>query len=226
HVGYGEGIAQPTFFDLFGFFPGTFVGNPFLVPEHSRGFEAGLGWRGEGLRFAATAFSHRLRDEVIETFDPATFTASATNASGTSRRAGLELEADVRLSEAFNLSVSYTFLDADEQRIQGSALVREVRRPRHGANLFLSGESGRFSWGAGMSYVGDRRDLDFDRFPAAMVILDDYWLGSARLSWEILPGVEIYGRVENVLDARYQDVVGYHPAGRTFHAGLRLVPGR
>ncbi|HZH07316.1 MAG TPA: TonB-dependent receptor, partial [Lautropia sp.] len=26
HAGYGEGIAQPTFFDLFGFFPGSFVG--------------------------------------------------------------------------------------------------------------------------------------------------------------------------------------------------------
>ena len=25
---YAEGIAQPTFFDLYGFFPGNFVGNP------------------------------------------------------------------------------------------------------------------------------------------------------------------------------------------------------
>ena len=30
---YGEGIAQPTFFDLYGFFPGFFVGNPILKPE-------------------------------------------------------------------------------------------------------------------------------------------------------------------------------------------------
>ena len=36
---YGEGIAQPTFFDLFGFFPGSFVGNPLLKTETSRGFE-------------------------------------------------------------------------------------------------------------------------------------------------------------------------------------------
>ena len=37
---YAEGIAQPTFFDLYGFFPGNFVGNPALKPESSRGFEA------------------------------------------------------------------------------------------------------------------------------------------------------------------------------------------
>ena len=30
---YGQGIAQPTFFDLFGFFPGSFRGNPTLRPE-------------------------------------------------------------------------------------------------------------------------------------------------------------------------------------------------
>ncbi|HEU0285369.1 MAG TPA: TonB-dependent receptor, partial [Sphingomicrobium sp.] len=29
---YGEGIAQPTFFDLYGFFPNSFVGNPTLKP--------------------------------------------------------------------------------------------------------------------------------------------------------------------------------------------------
>src|SRR6185369_13900452 len=35
---YGEGIAQPTFFDLYGFFPNDFIGNPSLKPESSRGF--------------------------------------------------------------------------------------------------------------------------------------------------------------------------------------------
>jgi vitamin B12 transporter len=39
---YGEGIAQPSFFDLFGFFPGSFVGNPTLKPESSRGGELSL----------------------------------------------------------------------------------------------------------------------------------------------------------------------------------------
>jgi hypothetical protein len=45
---YGEGIAQPTFFDLYGFFPGSFVGNPALRPEQSRGVELALRYRDEG----------------------------------------------------------------------------------------------------------------------------------------------------------------------------------
>ena len=42
---YGQGIAQPTFFDLFGFFPGSFAGNPSLRPETSRGGEVSLRYR-------------------------------------------------------------------------------------------------------------------------------------------------------------------------------------
>ena len=33
---YGEGIAQPSFFDLYGFFPGGFVGNPSAQAGTSR----------------------------------------------------------------------------------------------------------------------------------------------------------------------------------------------
>ena len=42
HAAYGEGIAQPTFYDLYGFFPGSFVGNPALTARTSRGWEAGI----------------------------------------------------------------------------------------------------------------------------------------------------------------------------------------
>ncbi len=73
---YGEGIAQPTFYDLYGFFPGSFVGNPALRPEHARGWEAGIAWRSPRLTVTATYFSARLRDEIVDIFDPATFLSS------------------------------------------------------------------------------------------------------------------------------------------------------
>ena len=38
---YGTGIANPTFFELFGFIPGSFDPNPNLKPEESRGFDVG-----------------------------------------------------------------------------------------------------------------------------------------------------------------------------------------
>jgi vitamin B12 transporter len=226
HASYGEGIAQPSFYDLYGFFPGSFAGNPDLKPETSRGWEAGLRWRNARFSVGITGFAGRLRNEIVDTFDPATFLSGTANADGRSKRDGIELTASWRHAAWLNLSANYTWLDAGEQRVAGAALVREVRRPRHSANLVAWGEAGKLGWGASLAYVGARRDMDFNQFPAAAVRLDDYVLASLRIAYRILPQVELYARVENGFGADYQDVVGYNVAGRTVYAGLRVALGR
>ena len=75
---YAEGIAQPTFFDLYGFFPGNFVGNPDLKPESSRGFELSLRYRRGPFGASLTGYRQRLHDEIVNN---ATFT-SVLNAPG------------------------------------------------------------------------------------------------------------------------------------------------
>jgi len=225
HAAYGEGIAQPTFFDLYGFFPGSFVGNPDLGPEQSRGWEAGIGWSNARFSGGATYFSARLKDEIVGTFDPVTFLSGADNATGKSRRDGIELEAAYHHAGWLNLAVNYTWLDADEPDVSGAGLVREVRRPRHSANLTAHGNKGRLRWGASLAYVGARRDTDFDLFPAASVRLGDYAVASANVGYRILPQLEAFARAENAFDADYQDVVGYNTPGRSVHAGLRVTLG-
>jgi vitamin B12 transporter len=76
-----------------------------------------------------------------------------------------------------------------------------------------------------LAYVGARRDTDFDSFPARRVTLEDYALASLRIGYQVTPSLEAYGRIENGLDADYQDVFGYKVAGRTIYAGLRLRLG-
>jgi vitamin B12 transporter len=225
HAAYGEGIAQPTFYDLYGFFPGSFVGNPALTPERSRGWEAGGGWRDDHFSLDATYFSARLRDEIVDTFDPITFLSSTANASGKSRRQGVELSAAWNDGPGLNLSANYTWLDADQQTVAGGPHTREVRRPRNSFNLIAYGSVGRFRWGASLAYVGKRTDQDFDLFPAATVTLGDYVLASANLAYRILPQLELYVRAENGFDSHYQDVVGYHTPGRTLYAGARVAFG-
>ena len=218
HAAYGEGIAQPTFYDLYGFFPGFFAGNPDLRPESARGWEAGLRWQQGRVSLGAVAFASRLRDEIVDVFENGL--ASARNADGTSRRRGAELFADWRLSDAVRVHANYTLLDADQRQAAGGAAVREVRRPRHSANLAAFGEAGRLSWSGSLAYVGSRTDMDFDIFQT--VRLGAYVLGSARLGWRLTDGLEAYARIENAFDERYQDVAGYATPGRTIHAGLRL----
>jgi vitamin B12 transporter len=222
YASYGEGVAQPTFYDLYGFFPGSFAGNPSLKPERSAGWQAGANFKRGRYDFAVSVFTDRLEDEIVDVFDPATFRSTTANATGASRRRGAEVRAERGLSQAVNLFLSYTYLDATEQQVAGALLVREVRRPRHSAGFGGHGELGRLTWGATLAWVGARRDLDFDVFSARNVRLHPYALASAQVSWRLSKAMEAYVRAENAFDARYQDVAGYRTAGRTVYAGLRL----
>jgi vitamin B12 transporter len=221
---YGEGIAQPTFYDLFGFFPGSFVGNPALKPERSEEWQAGIRRTGR-LSFGLSAFTARLRDEIVDVFDPESFRSTTANATGTSSRRGIEAEAELRLRRPFRISLFYTLLDSEERQVAGGLAVREIRRPHHSAALAGFGSMGPVQLSARIAYVGSRRDTDFDSFPARAVILDDYLLASASLDWRISETFEAYVRAENAFDARYQDVFGYRTSGRTVHAGVRLRLG-
>jgi vitamin B12 transporter len=42
-------------------------------------------------------------------------------------------------------------------------------------------------------------------------------------SYQLRPGVELYGRVENLLDQDYQEVFGYNTAGIAAYAGMRFT---
>jgi vitamin B12 transporter len=223
-VSYGEGIAQPTFFDLYGFFPGSFVGNPALRPERSRGWEVAARLTGDRWNAALTYYRQRLTDEIVETFDGETFLSSAENAEGKSRRQGIEIQGSWRVSEAFRLSANYSWLAANHPA--ATSRLREVRRPRHSGAVMADGAIGKLSYGASIAYVGRRIDTDFDLFPAQRVTLDAYWLAGGRVAYDVTPSVQLFARIANAFDDKYQDVVGYRTEGRSGFVGLRLAYDR
>jgi vitamin B12 transporter len=219
---YSEGIAQPTFFDLYGFFPGTFTGNPSLRPESSRGWEASLRYRRGPFHAAITGYRQRLRDEIVDLFDFSTFQSTTVNKTSVSNRSGAEAEIGWQLGKTLRLSAVYAYVDATEPESMLPGQLREVRRPRHSGSVALDGRRGRLTYGASIFYVGERSDIDFDLFPAERVRLKPYWLAGARLSYAVRPGLELFARASNLLDADYQDVFGYRTEGRGIFAGLRL----
>ena len=227
---YGEGIAQPTFFDLYGFFPGSFVGNPNLVPESSRGGEGSIRWHDARWNVSLTAYRQRLHNEIVGTYNPATFISSTANAAGTSRREGVEAELGWSLSPALRIHAQGAYLHATEPNDLGQH-IKEVRRPKWSGALVADGSRGRFSYGASLAYSGARTDVDFDQFDPAtnsskVVRLSGYVLAGARLGYRVSPGVELFGRVANAFDRDYRDVVGYRPSGRSVNGGIRLAVGR
>lgn len=222
---YGEGIAQPTFYDLFGYYPGSFVGNPSLKPEFSRGVEASARWRKSHWSGAVTLYRQRLRDEIVGTYDFVTGVSSTANGVGTSIREGVEAEVAYRSSAALRVHAQAGYLHATEPGTVPGTQTKELRRPAWSGALLVDGERGRFSYGGSIAYTGARSDMDFDYYPSRPVRLDSYWLAGARVGYRVTHGAEIFARVANAFDASYRDVVGYRPSGRSVDGGIRLVFG-
>ena len=218
---YAEGISQPTFFDLYGFFPGSFAGNPALKPESSRGFETSLRYRRGKFSTALTYYRQRLFDEIVDTFDPDTFFSSTENTSGISHRYGIEAEAGFQLGRTLRLSATYAYLHATQPETLTPVQVTELRRPKNSGSVALDGSSGKLTYGASIAFVG----AQFDRTespPYNLVSLRPYWLANARVSYAIRHGFELFTRMSNALNQHHEDVYGYRTEPRSIYAGIRF----
>jgi vitamin B12 transporter len=98
-----------------------------------------------------------------------------------------------------------------------------LRRPKHAATVLASYE--RLRWGAtaGGNYIGRRADSDF--FGFGIDHAPSYVLVNAGGWYAVHPRITAYVNVENLLDKRYNEVVGYPALGTNFRAGLRFRVG-
>jgi vitamin B12 transporter len=218
-------------FEQFGTLPGIFnpfVPNPNLQPEESLGWDAGVEfafWSRRAI-LDVTYFNMTLENKIAR--DPNRGPADPTliNLSGESTREGVEVSTKLQVLPGLAIGLAYTYTDARDSDGQ-----REVRRPPHAGRIdldytFLQGR-GLFHLSA--QYNGRRDDLGFrvtGPFGAVtpeIVGLDDYWLLSAAVSYKVQPGVELFGRVENFLDTKYQEIYGFNTAGAAAYAGVRMT---
>ncbi len=226
---YGEGQKAPTFTERFGFFADTFVGNPNLDPEESESFELGYEHSFDRGSASLTWFNQNLTNEINGfVFDPDLGVFTAANENGTSKRNGIEFATSWRLGSGFTATGNYTYTDATEP--DGAQRVREVRRPRHVAhfNLNYSGNNARTNINLNVSYNGTRTDLFFPPFPepSQRLELGSFVLVDLTGNWRVTENLDLFARVNNLLDEDYEEVVGFATPGITAFAGIRYHFGR
>ncbi|MFM5884031.1 MAG: TonB-dependent receptor plug domain-containing protein [Novosphingobium sp.] len=205
---YGEGFKAPTLYQLYGY-----GGNALLRPETSRSFELGIerGDRnGYGLHMAATLFRRDATDLIDYRFPTGYRNIARTRAQG------FEAELGARLSETLSARAAYTYLEAIN-RDSGRDLAR---RPRHAlsASLDWTTPLAGLVLGGDLRLVGDSFDDAFNTVP-----LDGYALATVRARLPIGDHFELYGRIENLTDARYETAAGYGTYGRSAYAGVRVA---
>ncbi len=206
---YGEGFRAPTLTE--GQPP---YGNPDLKPETARNFDLGVEHQfleGKAQVFA-TYFNRRSNDLIA--FSSISFQSeNIDKVTATGLEAGLNLNPTSKL----DIRASYTLVDAINRIAGANFGNRQALRPQHSASLTADWQTPLgLSLGSSLLLIGD----SFDN-AANTVRLDGYALVGVRASVPVSDRLELYGRVDNLLDAQYTVVAGYNSFGRNATIGVR-----
>lgn len=219
---YGTGVKNPGYFELYGYSDGTYIGNPNLKPEKSKGWEAGLeqSFAGDKATIGVTWFDSKLTDEIYTTFPAPDFIATPGNRTTGSKQRGLEAYLSMRPIPQLQVDAAYTWLHARED-----GLV-EVRRPNNigSLNVTVFSPDERFSGTFTARYNGRQDDVAFTdpSFVPVTVALRDYVLINLNASYKLTDAITIFGRVENLLDEQYEEVFSFVAQGRGAYGGVKV----
>lgn len=200
---FGTGFKAPTLSELFD----PWVGNPDLDPETSTSWDLGVEWTGSVGSLSATLFENKFEDLIV--FDWNTYLLANIDSA---RSRGVEIYASGDITPILSVTGSLTFTDA-EQLDTGEDLDRRAKR-KIGVDVTLR-PTDNLALGLNTLVVGERPD------EGGSITLDEYTLVNLTGTYNLTEMVELFGRVENLLDEEYQEVSGYGTVGRSAYVGIR-----
>lgn len=203
---WGEGFKAPTIFQLT-FACCGFAANPLLDPERSDAWEVGVKqpFLDNRVTLAAAYFNQDTDNLIIFTY-----TDGYQNISRTSAK-GLELSLDASMTDTFGIIANYTHVSARDL----DTGARLSNRPRD--EFFAS-----LRWQpleklkATLSVTHNGKELD-----SSGLTVDAWTRVDLRASYALSDMLELYGRIDNLFDEGYQQVLGYGTPGVSAYAGIR-----
>ena len=206
---YAEGFRAPTLTE--GQPP---YGNLQLKPETARNFDLGVEQQfleGKAQLFA-TYFNRRSNNLIA--FSPVSF--QSENIDKVTAK-GLEIGLDLNPTSQLDIRASYTLVDAINRTAGDTFGNRQALRPQNSFSLTADWQTAfGLSLGSSLLIIDD----SFDD-AANNVRLDGYALVGLRASMPLNAALDVYARVENMLDAQYTVVSGYNSFGRHATIGVR-----
>ena len=235
HASFGTGIRAPDGFEL------ATTNNPLLKPEKSISFDSGVEQRFFNSRgvLDLTFFYNRFDDQIV------TLGGSLTNLStfitdnlGNSRAQGLEASFRLRPTHSLQVSGEYTLLDTAILALHGSTLVQApfsvgqelLNRPKHSGSFNITWQRGRLMLNSNAYSRGQALNLEpNDGVYACELGLTclfpdkGYAVLNGGFSYRLRRGLEIYGHLNNLLDHKYEEVLGYPALPLNFLAGVKFT---
>ena len=232
---YATGFKEPRLEETFANLPFSNP-NPSLRPERTRAFEAGFQQSLFASRYSLSAiyFNNVFYDRIDYLTNPTTFVGQYINVDKSFAQ-GAEVGFEGRLTSKLSLNSGYTYTSTQilsapvctaanfcDPTIFGPGRPL-LRRPKHSGTMLLSYLGKRWGTTLGGSFVGRRPDSDF------LGLGIDHAAGYALVNtgaWFVVNHhMTAYVNVENVLNRRYNEVVGYPALKANFRAGMRFRIG-
>ncbi len=220
----GTGFKAPTLSQLYENFPSYgFFGNPNLKPETSLGYDFGFeqSLLDDKVQFGATYFRNNIKNliDVNSTFISSMPIYSYANV-GRAETDGVESFASWQPVQSLTLRADYTFTEANDEILNEELL----RRPKHKASLDAKWQAtSKLSFDADLLYVGPWIDITRDVLTPEEETAPGYMTANIAADYAICDRLTIYGRVDNLFDAHYQDPVGFLHPSRGFYAGIKAA---
>ena len=209
---YATGFKAPSLYELYAPFS---VGNDKLKAETSKGWDAGIEQKvAENLRVGSTYFRTDYANRIGWATDFALpWWGHYDQVPGATRTYGLENFAEWTPAKPLFITVNHTWMCTRDA--EGSELLR---RPRNKGSVTASWKaSGDLTLNTNMQWVGSRQDTG-----APNGTLGSYFLLNVSASCKVADHVELFGRVDNLLDSNYELAWGYATAGRSAYAGVKF----
>lgn len=223
---YAEGFKAPTLAEIFGDGGVFTVTNPALKPETATSYDVGFEQSAlsGAVRASLTYYNRNTRDliqyrSVADSLctNGFPFSCGINQNLARAKAEGVEASIVVRPVTAFTASFNYTH----GRSYDAATGLRLLRRPDDSIVLNLDWDAGRVKLGGMLQMVSGSFDTDNITF-APRVPLQGYVLVGLRAAVPITHHLELYGRIDNLLDEQYQVVKHYGTLGRAAYAGVRV----
>ncbi len=209
---YGTGFRAPSLYEI-SYNNGPFATSPAsetdLVEETTEGFDLGLAYYGNGGLFLEAVYFDQKIDDLID-FDLINY-SGYLQFKGESSSTGVELVADIPVADSWFFIGNYTYNDAEDPNGQ-----QRLRSPKHLANLGVS-----YRTLGNMLAINLNIRSSYDAVDSFGVEIDNYEVVDLSARYQIFDGLEIFARIENLLDEDYEEVPTYNTSGTAGYAGVR-----
>ena len=215
-VGYGEGFKLPSMASL----GDPTIGNPQLKPETSQGWDVGIkqNWTPWSLELELSYFRNRF-SKLID-LDPSLARTNVFRLVNlqTVTTQGIEFSTHIEPFTGFSVKGFVTYLDS---KIQGTSDSLRNRPKWSGGIILLAEPSASWTFRTQIRAVGTRIDL---QIPTQENQVGGYIKADLAISYRPTTTWRIFGILENVTNATYEEFLGFPAPPITFKFGLEYSP--